>query len=227
MFLRLWFRSKTGESNDLRDLPTVTDIYPQENMNSKPKKSKKGQKQRHPNRECGLPIPGANALGRPECFTAELSKEICDRLMIGESLTSICKDDHIPSLRTVCSWLLMADKDEKYASFFQHYEEARRVQAEILVDQMHDIADDGVNDYVERKLKGGITMITADGEHIQRSRLRVDTRKWTAEKMLPKKYGQTSVQKHEVCGMIKTATIDASKLSPEELIEFINGKIGV
>jgi hypothetical protein len=46
------------------------------------------------------------------------------------------------------------------------------------------ISDDGRNDYTE----------TEDGEvpnheHIQRSRLRVDSRKWLASKLVPKKYG--------------------------------------
>ncbi|TIP31141.1 MAG: terminase small subunit protein, partial [Mesorhizobium sp.] len=35
----------------------------------------------------------------------------------------------------------------------------------------------------------GSTTEQVNSEHIQRSRLRIDTRKWVAERMRPKKYG--------------------------------------
>jgi len=61
---------------------------------------------------------------------------------------------------------------------------ARERQADVLAGQILEISDDGTNDYVQ----------TEDGEvpnheHIQRSRLRVDSRKWLASKLAPKKYG--------------------------------------
>ena len=60
--------------------------------------------------------------------------------------------------------------------------------AEFWADEIMDIADDGTNDYVERESDSG-TQVVCDQEHIQRSRLRVDTRKWFLSKLLPKKYG--------------------------------------
>lgn len=41
---------------------------------------------------------------------------------------------------------------------------------------------------------GAIAMV--DGDHIQRSRLRVDTRKWLLSKVLPKVYGDKSTTTH-------------------------------
>ncbi len=38
--------------------------------------------------------------------------------------------------------------------------------------------------------KDGSTIRLVDHEHIQRSRLRVDARKWLMSKMAPKKYGE-------------------------------------
>jgi hypothetical protein len=43
---------------------------------------------------------------------------------------------------------------------------------------------------MERELKGGATERVVDQEHIGRSRLRVDARKWLASKLKPKKYGE-------------------------------------
>jgi hypothetical protein len=51
-----------------------------------------------------------------------------------------------------------------------------------------DIADDGKNDtYVDENGKQFV-----DNDVIQRSRLRVDARKWVVSKLLPKKYGERS-----------------------------------
>lgn len=51
-----------------------------------------------------------------------------------------------------------------------------------------EIADNGLNDWMERNAKEDKGWV-ANGEHIQRSRLRVDTRKWFLSKVLPKLYG--------------------------------------
>jgi hypothetical protein len=56
-----------------------------------------------------------------------------------------------------------------------------------IADELLEIADDGSNDWMERE-KGGYEL---NAEHIQRSRARIDTRKWLLSKMLPKVYGDT------------------------------------
>ncbi len=121
-------------------------------------------------------------------------------IMQGKSLRSICKQDEMPSQQTVFNWLL------KGGEFFEQYARAREVQADLLFDEMLDIADDGTNDYVERQNKDGSTYMAVDHDHINRSRLRVDTRKWMAGKLAPKKYGEKVTQ--EISG------IDGAPLSP-------------
>jgi hypothetical protein len=64
-----------------------------------------------------------------------------------------------------------------------------------MSEEVLDIADDGTNDYVERLGKDGEPAgYQINGEAIQRSRLRVDTRKWLMAKFKPKKYGEKIVQ---------------------------------
>ncbi len=128
----------------------------------------------------------APRLGRPSDYTAEIALTICARLADGESLRSICRDDDMPDKATVFRWLLLPERED----FRDQYARAREMQADSHVDDMTDIADDGTNDWMERKNADGSTGdIVLNGEHIQRSRLRVDTRKWIAERMKPKKYG--------------------------------------
>ncbi len=111
-------------------------------------------------------------------FTKEICDIICDRLIEGESLRSICRDPEMPAASTVLKWLIA------HPEFALQYARAREAQAEGMVDEMLDIADDAQNDWMEKR---GLQV--PDNEAIQRSKLRVDTRRWIASKMRPKKYG--------------------------------------
>ena len=67
--------------------------------------------------------------------------------------------------------------------------------ADTLFDEMLDIADDARNDWMERNGKDDAGW-EANGEHIQRSKLRLEARKWMAGKLRPKKYGDKITQEH-------------------------------
>ena len=103
--------------------------------------------------------------------------------MMGESLKSICKRNYYPSHVTVLSWL------QKYPEFLNQYTHAREVQQEFYLDEMFAIADDASNDWMERFNKEEECVgWQINGEHVNRSRLRIDTRKWVMERMAAKKY---------------------------------------
>lgn len=121
--------------------------------------------------------------GRPRAYDPQVADSILERLAGGESLNSICRDPETPARSTVLSWVL-DDTD----GFSAKYARARVIQAHSLVDDLNDIADDGTNDWMERNSPGSPGWV-ANGEHIQRSRLRYDARKWAASKILPKTYG--------------------------------------
>ncbi len=57
-----------------------------------------------------------------------------------------------------------------------------------MAEDILDIADDGSNDFMTIT-KGDKTYEVENKEVTNRSRLRVDTRKWIMSKMKPKKYG--------------------------------------
>ncbi len=118
--------------------------------------------------------------GRPSKYTDEIAEEICRRLALGESLLAICRDDHLPHESTVRNWAL-----DDTGGFFTKYERARVLQAHNMFDETLVIADDNQSDVVidEKGIR------TVNGEVVQRSRLRVDTRKWYLSKVLPKLYG--------------------------------------
>lgn len=118
--------------------------------------------------------------GRPTAYTDKIADEICRRLAEGESLNKICADKHIPPRSTVLTWVLSKKHD-----FSDRYLRAREVQAWTMADEIVDIADDGSLDKVE--LESG--QVSVNHEHINRSRLRVDTRKWLLARLLQKHFG--------------------------------------
>jgi len=129
--------------------------------------------------------------GRPTIYNGELGIKICSRIAKGESLRSIVKDDKMPVSSTIFRWLLEEDKKK----FKEQYKEARNVQAELMFEELLEIADE--ND---------------DKETSNRSRLRVDTRKWYLSKVLPKKFGDKL-----------DLTSDNEKIQPV-LVTYVNEK---
>jgi hypothetical protein len=124
------------------------------------------------------------ASGRPTKYTNKLADEICT-LRETMSLLQLCKRDDMPVRSTIYLWL--ADEDKK--DFSDKYAKAADTFSEKLFDELLDIADDGTNDYMEKERDDGSSFEVVNTEHIARSRLRVDTRKWYLSKVLPKKYG--------------------------------------
>lgn len=135
-------------------------------------------------RETGLQVisNAAPALtGRPSTYRAEVAKAILDRLANGELLKAICRDAGMPAASTVRGWVL--DDREGFA---EAYERARMLGCYAIADELQDIADDSSGDMA--KDENGRPVV--NHENINRSRLRVDTRKWILSKMLPKQFGE-------------------------------------
>ncbi|HZJ97555.1 MAG TPA: hypothetical protein VFD12_06940 [Oligella sp.] len=100
-----------------------------------------------------------------------------------ESIASICRRDDMPDKATFFRWLYrMPELRDKYMY-------AKELSALVDEDLMLSIADDGTNDYMEKARQNGEVNVVFDSEHVQRSRLRVDTRKWILERKQPKYYG--------------------------------------
>lgn len=110
----------------------------------------------------------------------KLFKRIVTNIVIEKaSLRSTLALKDMPSNETFYKWL----QDDKNKT--KQYARACTLRADAIFDEMLDIADDGTNDYMTNK-HGEKTL---NNEHIQRSKLRIDARKWSLSKMNPKKYG--------------------------------------
>ena len=122
-----------------------------------------------------------NKIGRPTDYTLELAKEICDAIASSSiGIKRLCKEHpNWPSHNTIYRWVA------NHPEFRDQYAQAKQCQVELLVDEILEIADDSTQDH----------LVSEDGharcnsEWIARSRLRIDTRKWLASKLVPKVYG--------------------------------------
>ena len=118
--------------------------------------------------------------GRPSDYSEELASKICELIADGQSLRAICAPDDMPNRSSVFLWLA------KHKVFSDQYARAREEQAETLADEIIGIADESYNDH-DVDDNGNVRV---NSEAIQRSKLRVEARKWVVSKLKPKKYGE-------------------------------------
>lgn len=122
--------------------------------------------------------------GRHSTYDPVIADEICSQIASSsKSLKTICEQPGFPSVSAVYAWLRTNEEFQK------QYARAKDDQADYLVEEMMEIADDGRNDFVKTE-KGDESYNVENKEWTNRSRLRVDTRKWIASKLKPKKYGE-------------------------------------
>ena len=120
--------------------------------------------------------------GRPQIYTQDLADKVCAELAEGISVRTVCRSDDMPCTTTIFKWI------REIPEFAQQYARAKQESSDAMFEEMMDIADDGSNDWMEVN-KEGNPGYSFNGEALQRSRLRVDTRKWALSKIMPKKYG--------------------------------------
>jgi hypothetical protein len=99
--------------------------------------------------------------------TPEVEERIIEGLTDGVPLRVLCRQDDIPSWRTVYDWI-NAD-----ASFASRVAYARDLGFEAIAEDILDIADD----------------TPAISDHVQRSKMRIDTRLKLLACWSPKRYG--------------------------------------
>lgn len=112
----------------------------------------------------------AKPIGRPSLYSEFIANAICERISLGESLRSICRDDNFPDKVTVLRWL------KKHPEFRNQYAQARDEQADTYFDMIFDEA--------------------FSAHDAQIGRLRVDALKWISSKLAPKRYGDRIEHEH-------------------------------
>lgn len=103
--------------------------------------------------------------GRPSTFDQKIADHLLEEMSLGQrSIRSICEDEGMPFRSTIFKWVL------DYPEFARKFELAREIQ-------QHSYADD-------------IIYISDTEKDPQVARVRIDARKWTSSRLLPKVYGE-------------------------------------
>lgn len=116
-------------------------------------------------------------------YTEEFAKEFCEKIATSErGIHAIAGEMNVhPS--TIFDWLNLHEE------FTDRYARAKEMQADFMAAQMLNIADETTHDTITVKKKSGDSYDIPDKEWIDRSKLRVDARKWLLAKLAPRKYG--------------------------------------
>ena len=147
---------------------------------------------------------------RTSGYTPEIANQILQMVADGASITKITDVMKI-SDSTIYAWII-----DDHNGFGQQYARAKHVVALRWADEINEIADHKRDDYMVDEAG----KLVPDLEHIARSRLRIDTRKWLLSKVLPKVYGDKIIT--EITGKdggaieMQATKIDVLALAPEQ-----------
>jgi len=143
-----------------------------------------------------------------EKLKQEATEIIFARIREGESIRSILppntREENLPSQPTFFEWIgLDSDLAKQYAR-------ACEARADMIFEEILDIADDTGND-VTFDADGGKKV---NNELVNRSRLRVDARKWILSKMNPKKFGDSTKVEHSTESGVTKIIIETAIETP-------------
>lgn len=100
-------------------------------------------------------------------YTKEIADKICSMVLEGQQIRHICSCVDMPHMATVFRWL------NEYPEFAQSYAFAKQQYAELIFDEILDIAD----------------QCPPERDAIAKAKLMIDARKYSVSKLAPKKYG--------------------------------------
>jgi len=142
-------------------------------------------------------------------FDQAIADTICERVAAGQTLSETCRELKI-GRRTFHDW---REKDAHLAAQFARAKDAGH---DAIADEILSIADDARNDWMERHGKDGESIgWEINGEHVQRSRLRVEARLKLLAKWDPKRYGDRI--QSDVDLSVTVTVVNPFQIAPETL----------
>jgi len=166
-------------------------------------------------------------------YNEQLAEEICTRMALGETLTTILAGEGMPSDRTVLLWR------RTHPDFDVAYIKAREDQMHAWGDQIVGLMDRAIPDKIEldknspilRKYENGEKIVLeVDGKHLSHVREMIKTRQWVMAKIAPHHWGdkQTihntySVEHKDDAELVADLreALNKSGMTPEDLVALL------
>ena len=129
-------------------------------------------------------------MARPTTYNEDIAAEICGYLAMGESLRKVCRRAGMPAPSTVFLWL------RQQKDFSEQYARAKEEAADMFIEDIIEIADNAKKDKIpvyklnEETGKKELVGYTESKNSVRRAQVQIDSRKWLAMKLKPKKYGE-------------------------------------
>jgi hypothetical protein len=133
-------------------------------------------------------------------YTQELGERVCDRMAGGESLRAICEDPAMPHRSTLRRW---ESEEERFRAML---DVARRHQADTHFDDILRIA----MEIPDAPLEATAAEVSAYRAHLAVAAFQIDTLKWIAARLNPKRYSErASARQPEEHGIDPVAQLAA------------------
>jgi len=127
-------------------------------------------------------------MGKHPSYTLDMAIRVCEAISESQiGIKKLClENDWMPSATTIKKWV--REDAKEYESdkegFATLYARAKEDQADVIFDEMIDIADDKTEDTITTEFG-----LQGNSVAVARARLQIDTRKFISAKLKPKKYG--------------------------------------
>jgi hypothetical protein len=118
---------------------------------------------------------------KPSSYSPRLAAQICARIAAGEAVRAIAQTPGMPASSTIYLWLNTQE------DFRLLHAAACEERADALAEEMVAIADDCSGDWKAGGKDGKERVF--DRENLARAKLRIETRRWRAARLAPRKYG--------------------------------------
>ena len=176
----------------------------------------------------GIPDYGkAVSKKRPDTtYSKEIGNQVLFRMINGETIVNICKDNAMPSIYIINKWI----SSEYTEDFARRFHEAKLGQADTFAMEVVDIANDLEKD-IEEKQNEVAADLASEGVSLDRIRIavdqvrktkleaakmKIDSRKWISARMNPGNWGDKTTVALNVSGSVK---MNLSDYSDEQLAQ--------
>jgi hypothetical protein len=166
-------------------------------------------------------------MSKPTQYEETLASELLERMAEGETLKSICADEHMPRQKIVRAWI-----NGEYGApltLAPLYARARHHQADGFAADIISLAD-AVDDNAELAGVNAVSALPLDASpseqrrahffakkrSVEGAKLAIDARKWTAARMNPSRWGDKVTLEHSM-DPDKPVRIDFTNMTTEQL----------